>query len=319
MIMKMEEPDKQAYIKQKLFDGIDLSVVNGMVEDDRRQFMLQQIERILSIKPKGVAAHHYLTDIYGDEFCRTDSRNSFLYVPHKDVDGWTSDLIKLLDCILISNPWGKCFSLRWLSSSFGASDGDNPYQFSPKNKDLIYWLKTTEYRRIAGLIAERVMAVYERESEKISVAIYDYIWDELNDKRPDCSNIEECNVFIATLMKVKDNVDLHIEEGCKLGLSVEEIGLIDSLWCEIPHKFYKDYVAATTEIWQKIKAVRDNFADGRKTYDDCQLFINDMVKLALPIAEKYKIDMELDDEHSLPLNYLKYWLHSIYYGNDPCF
>lgn len=78
-----------------------------------------------------------------------------------------------------------------------------------------------------------------------------------------------------------------------------------------------DYVSATKEIWQKIKEVREHFADGRKTSGDCQHFTNDMVKIVLPIAEKYEIDMELDDEHSLPLSYLKYWLNSIYYGDGP--
>jgi hypothetical protein len=76
------------------------------------------------------------------------------------------------------------------------------------------------------------------------------------------------------------------------------------------------YLAATKEIWQKIKPVRENFCDGRKSREDCELFVNDMLKIALPIAERHDLDMELDDEHSLPLSYLKYWLDSIYCYDD---
>ena len=47
--------------------------------------------------------------------------------------------------------------------------------------------------------------------------------------------------------------------------------------------------------------------------------VNDMVEIVLPIAEKYEVDMELDDEFSMPLDYLKHWLSNIYYGNDPIF
>jgi hypothetical protein len=175
-------------------------------------------------------------------------------------------------------------------------------------------------RRIAALVGKMVESVAELESQKISVAIYDYYVDMLNHYRKiDCANVDECNEYVDSLLEAISVVGKHFNKGCHMGLSTEEIGLIDSLWCEVPHNYPSGYVAAAKEIWQKIKAVRDNFADGRKTHDDCQLFVNDMVAIALPIAEKHGIDMELDDEHSLPLSYLKYWLDSIYYGDDSRF
>ena len=42
-----------------------------------------------------------------------------------------------------------------------------------------------------------------------------------------------------------------------------------------------------------------------------------MVEMILPIAEKHEVDMELDDEFSLALAYVKDWLTNIYYGNEP--
>ena len=318
-IMEMTEAEKLALIRKELFDGFTLEDVNYITEGDRRELMLMHAERILGLKPNGEAARYYASEIYGEKLNRNDTIGSFLFAPQEGVDGWISDLMKLLACLLDHNPWGHLFSLRWLSAHFNAANGNDPYQFSPKNEQLLVWLERTVDRRIAALVGKMVQNVAEIESQKISVAIYDYIWEELHQIKFDCANEEECNGFVNNLLDTFDKVNAHIKKGRGLGLSIEEIGLIDSLWCEVPNHYPQDYVDAAKEIWQKIKAVRDNFADGRKTYDDCQLFITDMVEIVLPITEKHKIDMELDDEHSLPMSYLKYWLDSIYFGNDPHF
>ena len=318
-ITKMTVGERLAIIRKELFDGVDLDDVNYITESDKRQLMLMHAERILGMKPKGEAAKHYVSKIYGKVLDPWDTRSSFLYNPQEGVEGWLSDLMNLLAYLLDYNPWNHPFSLRWLSAHFDGANGDDPYQFSPNNKQLMLWLEKTEDRRIAALVGKKVQAVAEMEMEKISVAYYDYIWDKLNDINPDYSNVAECNDYVNRLLDTIDKVDEHIDKGRKLALSIEEIGLVDSMFADIRHSYPSTYVAATKEIWLKIKNVRDNFADGRKTQDDCDLFTNDMVKIALPIAEKYDIDMELDDEHSLPLDYLKSWLFEIYYGDDPKF
>ena len=317
---KMTEAEKLAFIRKELFDGFKLEDVNYITEGDRRELMLMHAERILGLKPNGEAAEYYASEIYGKDINWHDEDGSFLYAPQKGVEGFLSDLMKLLICLLGHNPWGHCFSLRWLSVHFDAAGGNNPYQFSPKNKQLLFWLERTVDRRIAALVGKMVESVAKHESQRISVAIHDFYVEKLNHYRMfDCANEDACNEYVDRLLEATSVVAKHMNKGRVRGLSTMEVGLIDSLWCEVPHNYPSNYVAAAKEIWQKIKAVRDNFADGRKTHDDCQLFINDMVKIALPIAEKHEIDMELDDEHSMPLSYLKYWLDSIYYGDDPHF
>lgn len=318
-ISKMTEAEKLALIKKELFEGFDLEDVTWLPEGDKRQLMLMHAERILGLKPNGEAARYYASEIYGEKLNRHDTEGSFLFAPHNDVDGWLSDLMKLLACLLDHNPWGHCFSLRWLSVHFDAAKGNDRYQFSPQNGQLLFWLERTVDRRIAALVGKMVQDIAETESQKISVAIYDYIWEELHQIKFDCANVEECNIYVNSLLGTIERVKSHIKKGHRMGLSTKEIGLIDSLICEVPHNYPFEFVAAAKEIWQKIKVVRDNFADGRPTREDCDLFVNEMVKIAVPIAELHAIDMELDDEHSLPLSYLKYWLDSIYYGNDPHF
>ena len=308
---RLQESD----LREKVFGCTDFTIFEGIAESDSRQFMLYNIEKIIGQQPNGEAAQKYVSQIYGDKK-HLGLDESFPFVPMEDEDGWLLDMVRLMGCLLEHNPWGKCFSLRWLSARFEAGTGDDPHQFSPDNEDLLHWLEVKEYRRIAALVAKMVERMAEIEYERISSAIYDYIWEKLHDIKTDCANVDDCNFYINTLIYTIDKINEHIKEGKELGLSIEEVGLIDSLWGEMTHHYNKDYLAATKEIWQKIKPVRDNFYDGRKDYDDCQLFVNDMLKVALPIAEKHNLDMELDDEHSLPLSYLKYWLDSIYYGND---
>ena len=306
---------QESGLRKKVFDGTNFTIFKGISESDSRQFMLYNIEKIIGLQPNGEAAQKYVSQIYGEELPLFLAR-SFPFVPMEDVDGWLLDMVRLMEFLLLQNPWGPCFSLRWLSSSFEAGTGDDPYLFSPNNEQLLHWLEVTQYRRIASLVAKMVEKVAAIEYEKISTAIYDYVWEKMHDDETDCANVDECNSYINSLLDIIDNVNDHIKEGEEHGLCIEEVGLIDSLWGDMNHNYHKDYLAATKEIWQKIKLVRENFADGRKCREDCQLFVNDMLKIALPIAEKHNLDMELDDEHSLPLSYLKYWLDSIYYGND---
>lgn len=306
---RLQETD----LKKKVFEGTNFTIFKGVAESDSRQFMLYNIEKIIGERPKGLAAKEYVSQIYGSNFL-VFVDESFPFVPMEDVDLWLLDMVRLMGFLMGMDAFGKCFSLRWLSARFDAGIV-GLRQYSPNNEELMHWLKVTEYRRIAALMAKKMEKMATIEYERISTAIYDYIWEKLHDNNPDYANVDDCNSYISILLDIINNVNAHIKEGEELGLCVEEIGLIDSLWGDINHHYHKCYLAATKEIWEKIKTVRDNFADGRKG-DDCQLFVNDMLKVALPIAEKHNLDLELDDEHSLPLGYLEYWLESIYCYDD---
>ena len=306
---------QQTDLRKKVFEGTDFTIFKGINESDSRQFMLYNIEKIIGQQPNGDAAQKYVSQIYGEKKL-LDLDEPFPFIPMENVDGWLLDMVRLMGCLMGQNPWGKCFSLRWLSSRFEAGTGDDPYQFSPENEELLYWLEVTEYRRIAALVAKMVESITMLEYQRISSAVYDYIWEKLHGFIPDWANVDQCNSYINSLLDIINNVNAHIKEGAQRGLCIEEVGLIDSLWGDVNHTYHKDYLAATKEIWQKIKPVRDSFCDGGRNRENYQLFVNDMLKIALPIAEQYNLDMELDDEHSIPLSYLKYWLESIYCYDD---
>ena len=302
-------------LRERVFGGTDFTICKGIAEGDSRQFMLYNIEKILEQLQNGEAVPDYVSLIYGKKE-PSDIDISFPYVPMEDVDGWLLDLVRLMECLTTHYFRGHSLSLRWLSSRFEADAADDSDQYSPQNEELLHWLEVTEYRRIAALVASKVKWSAAVEYELISTAMYDYIWEELNDIEDGWSNVDECNMCVNRLLDVIKTLNDHIKEGKALGLSIEEIGLIDSLWGDIEHRYQKDYLAATKEIWQKIRPVRDSLADGRRSSKDCDRFVDDMKKIALSIAEKYNLDMEQDDEFSLPLGYLEYWLITIYYNDD---
>ena len=71
-----------------------------------------------------------------------------------------------------------------------------------------------------------VQDVAEIESQKMSVAIYDYYVDMLNQYSDfDCANVDECNEYIKKLLETINKVNAHLNEGRDMGLSTEEIGL----------------------------------------------------------------------------------------------
>jgi hypothetical protein len=174
---------------------------------------------------------------------------------------------------------------------------------------------------VGALLARMVYAVACIEAQKMDLALYDMYATKCyqRQRRLDFTDIGNCFGYIDCLKDAIEDADFHLTRGRKLDLMIEEIALVDSLWTEVPHHYPENCVVAAREIWQKIKPIREGFGDGRKSKEDCDCFTKDMLKIILPIAEKHDVDMELDDEHSLPLEYVKNWLRGIYYGNDPVF
>jgi hypothetical protein len=174
---------------------------------------------------------------------------------------------------------------------------------------------------VGALLAKMVYAVACIEAQKMDLALYDMYATKCyqRQRRLDFTDTGNCFGYIDSLKDAICDADVHLTEGRKLDLTIEEIALVDSLWTEVPHHYPENCVVAAREVWQKIKPIRDGFGDGRKSKEDCDCFTKDMLEIILPIAEKHDVDMELDDEHSLPLEYVKNWLSGIYYGNDPVF
>ena len=239
--------------------------------------------------------------------------------PQEGLAGWLVELMRLLAYLLQNDPFTNFFDLNMMDDRFPHMGDNGRGQFSPNNGELLKFL--TAYTRVGALLANMVYAVACEEAEKMDLALYDMYVTKCHShqRQLDFTDTGNCFGYIDCLKDAISDADVHLIKGEKLDLTMEEIALVDSLWSEIPHHYPENYVVAAREVWQKIKPIREGFGDGRKTKEDCDSFTKDMLEIILPIAEKHGVDMELDDEHSLPLEYVKNWLLGIYYGNDPMF
>ncbi len=311
------------YYKIEVFGkmGIDIEGLQDKDAAYQKWARLSVIDQMLGMDANGDFARQHAFSFFGHTMLEIYpiKENPLMQEPQEGLAGWLVELMRLLAYLLVNDPFFNPFDLNLLDDKFPHMGDDGTEQFSPSNKELMKFNKT--YLCVGTLLAEMVYNVACIKAQKIDPALYDmYVTKcHLHQRQRDFTDKINCYGYIDCLQDAIDDAYFHLEKGKKKDLSMEEIGLVDSLWTEVPHHYPENYVAAAREIWQKIKPIREGFGDGRKNEKDCEFFIKDMLEIILPIAEKYDVDMELDDEHSLPLEYVKNWLDGIYYDDDPVF
>lgn len=240
--------------------------------------------------------------------------NPLMQAPQEGLAGWLVELMRLLAYLLVNDPFLHPFDLNWLDNRFQPMGKDGAKQFSPSNHELIHFL--TANIHVGVLVAKMIKEEACNEVAAIDSALVDFYVFSCRRENVDFTDYFSCYEYIENLRNAIQDVEMHMKRGQELGLTIEEIGLVDSLWTEIPHFYQENYVAAAREIWQKVKATIDNLGDGQKSEEDEDHFVEDMVAFSLSIAEKYDVDMEQDDVHSLPMGYLENWLMAIYEGDN---
>jgi hypothetical protein len=120
--------------------------------------------------------------------------------------------------------------------------------FSFDNKELTDWLLSTPLECLAAFIAH---VVRRQEFNKVAnyydaaqdhYADHWYEWDEY---RGGQSTGRE---FILALKEHVDEVNKHIAEGKKLGLTMDEIVMHDCTWGLLPQNYDPDMIAASKDI-----------------------------------------------------------------------
>ena len=325
-INKMTAKEALNYLQKDVFGsmGIDIDSVLSLDEDKKKWATVSIADQLIGRDTKGDFARQLAFSFFDEtkkhqpDTLYPVAGNPLMKEPQEGLTEWLVELMRLLTLLFINDPFSHAIDLNKIDSRFPPMEGDGTQQFSPNNNELLKYLTT--YTRTGVLLAKMVHAVACVEAEKIDNAIFDFYVFSGSRDNIDFTDKGNCYGFIDRFRDAIDDVNMHLRRGRELGLSKEEIGLVDSLWTEIPHGYPQNYVDAAREIWNKIKPIREGFDEkGRKSPKDRDMFVKDMVEIALPIAEQHGIDMETDDELSLPMGYLKDWLVNIYYGDDPIF
>lgn len=304
------------YYKKKVFApmGINIDGAEQLDETKWKLFRNSTADQLIGRDKDGDYARKLASRFFYDGLTPV-ADNPLFDEPHDSLAGWLVDVMKLIAFLFAEEPFELQIDLTWIYDDFPFLDGDLTKQLSPSNKEALF-RRLPSYLRVGALLAKMVYGVASVDYSCFDAALADYyaFWD-----RPDMIDLSDKPSCYGYIDRLRDTVDVsewHIEKGRKLGLSMEEIGLVDSLWTEIPHSYPNNYVSAAKEICLMALEARDRLGSERKTRVGMKQFIVSMVKDSLPIAEKHGIDMQLDDEHSLPMGYLRYWLRSIYKGDD---
>ena len=320
MEFKKTAAEMLEYYKTDVFGkmGIEIEGLQNKDAAYQKWARVSVADQMLGMDAKGDFAQQLASSFFDSEL-RPVKKNPLMQEPQEGLAGWIVELMRLLAYLLENDPFTHPINLNLLDDKFPQMSDDGTKQFSPSNKELLAFLPA--YSRVGALLANMVYYVACIEAQKMDLALYDMYATKCyqRQRQLDFTDTGNCFGYIDCLKDAIEDADFHLTRGRKLDLTIEEIALVDSLWTEVPHHYPENCVVAAREVWQKIKPIREGFGDGRKCKEDRDLFTKDMLEIILPIAEKHDVDMELDDEHSLPLEYVKNWLSGIYYGNDPVF
>ena len=323
MEFKKTTAEMLEYYKTEVFGKMGIGI-EGLQNKDlayQKWARVSVADQMLGMDAKGDFARQHVSNFFGHTMSEIFpiKENPLMQAPQEGLAGWLVELMRLLAYLLQNDPISNFFDLNMLDDRFPPMGEDGMEQFSPINGLLLGFL--TVHTRVGALLANMVFNVACVKAQNMDLALHDMYATMCysRQRRLDFTDEGNCYGYIDCLKDAIEDTVFHLRRGRELDLMTEEIALVDSLWTEVPHHYPENCVVAAREIWQKIKPIREGFADGRKSREDRDYFTKDMLEIILPIAEKHDVDMELDDEHSLPLEYVKNWLSGLYYGNTHVF
>ena len=153
-----------AQIEEDFFKGVNLSEVSNLEGDERRNFRLSQLERLLTEKHGSSPLAIWLSDMFwtADEGRKLPEKPNPLTSLQEQQTLTDEEMARLR---LILEIAGLCHDLSLhftfdLKEAFGVKN-----DFWVSNKQLVEWLSTTTYERIAMHTAftmkKRAIGVYE--------------------------------------------------------------------------------------------------------------------------------------------------------------
>ena len=296
-------------LKEGAFKDVDLSRVATMSDDERREFTIEQADRLLGAQGYGDTMRWYMGQFFDDEFelrddnplCEEDSVLAQWYIALADL-GW---------CLITHLP----FDLNSIEPGLGTHAEDPEQDYTIDNERLTAWLRTTPYKRVAALVA-RIML--EREYDRVVThfdAAQDYYAEHCHSGSLNVQKTEECEAFVTSVLDAIATVLSHQQRGRELGLDDDGLEVVDALWGWMPHDYDADCVAATREICEAAEAAmpaptvirsRNGFA----------LFQKPVMEQMEAIARKHELDIDLTDKYSITMGYLTDWLYRKYMGKE---
>ncbi len=186
--------------------------------------------------------------------------------------------------------------------------------FSLDNKELRNWLENTSLENVAAWVAYIVRRVELNKISNYYDAAQDYYadsWYEWDDYE---SGELSAHDFIKTVISKVDEVNAHIADGKKHGMTLDEIVLHDAMWGLLPKDIDEELAAIAREtlaeaidslpnrpyIWSEVG--KDNYAQA-------------MLKLSAEKLEQHGYDINYGKGYSVEQGYLLDYFSRMYWND----
>ena len=183
------------------------------------------------------------------------------------------------------------------------------------NEALCEWIRTAKTRRVAALVCNIVMDAELNKAVRDNQAVQDYYAEHVFGVHSNnWQMVDDCEAFIERAMNGMGVVAHHYEEARKWGLEGEAVQVLDLLYGWVPHVFEEEAVATAREI---LDAANRLLPDELTLRNDtgARAYISNVFKEAQQIAEKYDVDLDINDGYSLTIGYMDTWLDRKYWGD----
>ena len=294
-------------IEKDFFSGAGLAEASRLEGEERRAYRLAQVERLLTQKHGSVELAMWLSDMFwtADEGRNLPKKpNPLMTLAGRQT--LTEDEMRRLRLIL--EIAGLCHDLSLhftfdLTEAFGIKN-NHPLgydDFSVSNKQLVKWLTTTEYDRIAMHTAYTM--------KKFAIGVYEYghyqpAQDELAElfsmeykelvRQPDSTKIPPRD-YVRTILDAMLQIERHWQRGRRLKLRPDVVKLHDEIYGVVPRRFDKGVLQAARELF--------DYMD-REVYGNKSAVVFDrFAEKVREVRSKYLAKGWIED-YSLEFNYL---------------
>jgi hypothetical protein len=318
----MEAKELIQQIKEKAFKGTDLTGLASMSDEERREFLLQQTERLLSTRENRDVIR-WMTGQFIDH-CEVKDDNPILdcfTLDLKDGIGWDSEEEEVIARFTVRLAYfAYCMNLacgeyfnttRYLGINAEYEDITVHDEFWITNGELVNWVKTTPYRRVATGVVSEMINVAGQEAEPKNSAEYDYYYGFFNAVLVDLSDIAQCNDFFIVGIETLEEAERHRQLATQKGLDRECASIVDALCGTLMNDYPEDMVACAKELQQLADSLlqpidaltMDNIKQGR--------WVHSTLNACKPVFKKYGIEFKTYRQN-ISMNYLQDWLHLKY-------
>lgn len=311
------------------FRQVDLSPVLTLEGDELRQFTLGQMERLRATEPNSISALWL-----SDQFWTSNLSLILCSEPHpwleveaemksrQKLSDLTDDEYRIAEWIvelaLFSHDLytHQPFDTDLLGDGLKGKAAETEIwedSFAYANQPLVEWIRTTTYRHIAAMACATMMEQELDWAIRSNQAVQDYYATECDRAFHDFAKLEDCEDYIKTCLDAMQRIKEHYEQGRGLGLSDEEIRVLDCLMGFAPHHYAEEDIPFAREVCEAankhlpprpyIKSEQGQKAYGKAVFADIK-----------KIFAKYDVPYDPSNLTDLTPGYLDAWVYDKYYN-----